>query len=251
MSNQQPTLTIQGFTPYAQIPKWILRSGGELSHGAVRLYGVLMTYADNETKTAFPARDKLGDDLGVKEWSISKYIKELEAFGAITVLRRRNQKTGNFYANQYTLIFSEPSVENPTRPDVQDHTVTTPTSLTRSTSYVTSEETSDNEFHAHTECEAPKNHPLPVNHYIETKKLLTHVGQAIQETGSFHSDEAQEAWDTFTDTLVACTEHLSYQHALADLLLNGKWTVTADVADDYRAGKEMTTMLNTARKQDG
>lgn len=120
MEDDTSTLTIEGFTPYAQIPRWVLRAGDRLSHGAVRLYGVIMTYADNSSRAAFPGREKLAGDLGVKSRSVSTYIKELETFGAIRVTRRRNKRTGNFYANHYVLVFSDPGAEDCTPRDAQD-----------------------------------------------------------------------------------------------------------------------------------
>lgn len=129
------TLTIQGFTPYAQVPRWVLRAGDKLSNGAVRLYGVIMSYADNSDHAAFPSRETLSKDLGVKEWSISKYIKELENYGALIVDRRRNKRTGNFYANHYTLVFEDPCVKKQTPPDVPEHPITKPTILTTLTSF--------------------------------------------------------------------------------------------------------------------
>ena len=254
MTENTSTLQIRGITRFSMTPRWIARAGKALSPNAKALYTIIMSYADNDTRTAFPGHELLAKDLGVSVSTVHRAMKELEAFGAITVLRRRNQKTGNFYSNQYTLIFDEPQTPSVTSENGGMSPVTEEvdsTSLTRPSSYFTSEVSSDCEFHAHAPREALKKDPLPVNHYIETKRLLIRVGQAIQETGSFNSYEAQTAWDVFAGTLVAYTEHLDYHHALADLLLNGKWTVTADVADGYRAGKEITTMLNTARTQDG
>ena len=254
MNNNTSTLQIRGITRFSMTPRWIARAGKALSPNAKALYTIIMSYADNETRTAFPGQALLAQDLGVSVSTVHRAMKELEAFGALIVERRRNKRTGNFYANRYFIVFDEPSSPSVTSENGGPSPVTEEvdsTSLPRPTSYSTSEETSDHKFHAHTPCEAPKKHPLPANSYIETKKLLTHVGQAIQATGSFNSQEAQEAWDTFTDTLIACTENLTYHHMLADLLLNVKWTVTADVADDYHAGTEITTMLNTARKRDG
>lgn len=138
---QESTLSIQGFTTYAQVPAWIIRSGKNLSHGARSVYSCIMTYADNSTKTAFPSRSRLAEDLGCTEKSISRYIKELENYGALLVTRRRNKRTGNFYANDYTLVFDEPRDKKGTRPEdkkdappkVENVPITTLTSLTRST----------------------------------------------------------------------------------------------------------------------
>lgn len=253
MDNNTSTLQIRGITRFSMTPRWVARAGKALSPNAKALYTIIMSYADNETRTAFPGQALLAQDLGVSVSTVHRAMKELEAFGAIIVERRRNKRTGNFYANRYFIVFDEPQTPSVTSENGGQSPVTEEldsTSLTRPSSHFTSEETSDCEFHAHAPREAPKKDPLPVNHYIEVKRLLIRVGRAIQETGSFNSYEAQTAWDVFAGTLVAYTEHLDYHYTLADLLLNGKWTVTADVSDDYRAGKEITTMLNTARKQD-
>lgn len=249
-STNNSTLTVQGFTPYAQVPRWILRAGDGLSHGAVRLYGVIMTYADNNTRAAFPGRDKLGENLGVKEWSVSKYIKELEKYGALKVDRRRNKKTGNFYSNHYTLMFEDPRVQKPTPPAVQDHTVSTPTSLTTPTMNSTVEQSSTDTFHDGSSISRMKdqadNH-LSVGTYFYLRGLLQKVGESILETGSFYDDQTQRHWDFFELSLEEFTEHLPYGDIIVDLTQNGKWTVTRKVADKYEAGKELTTLLNTAK----
>lgn len=133
MDNDTSTLTLEGFTPYAQVPRWVLRSGKHLSVGARALYGVIMTYASNDARTAFPARETLAGDLGVSVRTVVTYIKELESFGALKVERRRNKKTGNFYANRYTLIFTDPRAAECTRRDAADCTTTTPTTPTTPT----------------------------------------------------------------------------------------------------------------------
>lgn len=138
------TLEVEGFTPYAQIPQWVLRSGGKIPAGAVHLYGVIMTYADNTTRAAFPSRERLAADMGVSVSTVGRFIKALEDSGAITVQRRRNARTGNFYANHYVLRFtqpaaqeqtcrSEPEVTSDPRREVTSDTRTRPTILTTPT----------------------------------------------------------------------------------------------------------------------
>lgn len=134
-SISESTLTVQGLTPYAQIPRWILRAGDNLSHGAVRLYGVIMTYADNDTRTAFPGRERLAEDMGIKPRTITTYVKELEAYGALIVDRRRNKRTGNYYANHYTLVFDHPGANNSTRQSAEICSISKPTTLTTPTSF--------------------------------------------------------------------------------------------------------------------
>ena len=253
---------------FSQIPHWVTEA--PISDGAYRLYGVLRKYAHYQTRDAYPSRATLARDVRKSDRSVDGYIKELCAIGALKVFRRKRKGTKENYTNLYHVITANPRADDELSADAPEadweivQEVAKPaslggevsfaendTQLNTPSSYFTSEVSSDCEFHAHAPREALKKDPLPVNHYIETKRLLIRVGQAIQETGSFNSYEAQTAWDVFAGTLVAYTEHLDYHYTLADLLLNGKWTVTADVADGYRAGKEITTMLNTARTQDG
>lgn len=134
MDDSTSTLTIDGFTPYAQIPRWVLRSEGALSGNAVHLYGILMSYADNHTKVAFPSRQTLAEDMGRSIDTVKRAIKELEDFGAITVTRRRNKRTGNFYANHYVLAFTDPRGTGAPRREGTDAPVTTPTTPTTPTS---------------------------------------------------------------------------------------------------------------------
>ena len=127
------TLEVEGFTPYAQVPVWILRKP-DLSLGAKALYGALMSYADNRTKLAFPGQERVAADLGCTVRTVYKYMKELEESGILSVERRRNKRTGNFYANSYVLRFADPS-ERTFRPSVeQAFRVTRPTDLTTPTS---------------------------------------------------------------------------------------------------------------------
>ena len=114
MGNDTRTATgyTEGFTPYAQVPKWVLRDP-ELSHGAVRLYGVIMSYADNATRFAFPSRETLAANMGVSVRSIGNYISELENRKMVKVDHRRNKRTGNYYSNSYTLVFQDPTQDSP------------------------------------------------------------------------------------------------------------------------------------------
>ena len=112
--NDTPTFEVVGLVRFAQVPKWIVRHP-HLSVGAKALYADIMTYADNETRAAFPSRERLASDLNVSVSTIGRYVKELEAADVVTVTRRRNKRTGNFYANHYRLRWSEPEVTSDTR----------------------------------------------------------------------------------------------------------------------------------------
>ena len=141
----QDTLTVEGFTPFAQVPRWLARHD-TLSPAAKALYLVIMTYASNENRTAFPSRDTLAKDLNSSVKSVGKYIGELEAAGAMIVTRRRNRRTGNFYANHYRLQFQEPTIDhlcrsepeenNDPRPEEENNPITILTNKTINTSSI-------------------------------------------------------------------------------------------------------------------
>lgn len=91
---------------FAIIPHWIIFSS--ISDGALRLYAVLTKYADNESRQAFPSRATLAKDIKKSPDSVDRYIKELEALGALKVQRRKKGGSKENYANLYTLITSNP-----------------------------------------------------------------------------------------------------------------------------------------------
>lgn len=248
--NTESTLTVQGFTAYARTPVWILRAGKNLSLGARALYGAIMAYADNDTHVAFPGRELLAEDLGSNVRSITRFVKELEDFGALQVTRRRNKRTGNFYANHYVLIFQDPSAESGTRRDDEFVPVSRPTSLTRPTDHVTSKTSFDREethFTSETSFGSHDDDHLPKETYKFLRDKLQRVGLSIEQSGDFYHEDTQDLWEDFELSLEEVTEHLPYEWAISDLTQNGKWTVNAKVADQYEAGKELTTLLNTAR----
>lgn len=235
-------MAIEGFTPYAQVPRWILRAGGKLSHGAVRLYGTIMTYADNSTKAAFPGRHRLAEDMGSNLRSVSRFIKELEDFHALKVVRRRNKRTGNFYANHYVLVFTEPGAEYGTRRDAVNDPITTPTILNIDSPPFTSDK-SDATFTP--EQSSRTNNPgnLSEDQRRVLRKKLQRVGELISQGHKFYDDRTQDAWWNFTEAL---EDHLPNYADIADNVDNGKWTVGAKVADPYQAGIELNKIINSS-----
>lgn len=138
MEDDTSTFVVRSRTKFSQVPHWIIRAGKDLSQGARSLYADIMTYADNDKRSAFPGQQVLADDLGVSVRSVRTYMNELEAFGALEVERRRNKRTGNFYANRYVLVFDDPrphpSEAHCRRPAEPDCRRTTPTNSTTPTS---------------------------------------------------------------------------------------------------------------------
>lgn len=115
MDDSTSTLSVKSGTKFAMTPRWVARAGKALSPNAKALYTVIMTYADNNSRSAFPGQERLGADLGVSVSTVHRAMKELEAFGALEVERRRKPGTGNFYPNRYTLVFDEPQTSDDDR----------------------------------------------------------------------------------------------------------------------------------------
>lgn len=182
------TLSLSGFTPYAQVPVWIVRAGDTLSANARCVYSIIMSYADNTTKAAFPSRETLAADLGTSVATIKRATKELEEYGALIVERRRNKRTGNFYANHYTLVFNQPEspwVTGDPRREVTSDPITTPTTTTTPTALPP-------------RTSGPSRSSLRSPSTSGGRSALLAMTRAIA-TATPASDEQDEAADTFLD----------------------------------------------------
>jgi hypothetical protein len=91
------TLTAQ--LRFSIIPEWILDAA--ISDKAVRLYGVLARYADNETHRAYPSRETLAKRMGCHAKSVDRAAAELIRIGAVTKKQRHNSSL------VYTLMASK------------------------------------------------------------------------------------------------------------------------------------------------
>lgn len=96
----------------AAVPAWILYADkAGLSHGAVRLYGVLASYANGNGK-AWPSRRTLARRIGVaKTETVDRLLRELEQAGALQIEsgRRRGR------ANRYLVVTSTADGARPRR----------------------------------------------------------------------------------------------------------------------------------------
>jgi len=88
----------EGFT---MIPNVVIRNPA-LSHGAFRLYSVLLSYAWQDG-FCFPGQERLAADMGIRLRMVYQYTKELEAADLIHV-RRRPLHQGVNKSNVYTFL---------------------------------------------------------------------------------------------------------------------------------------------------
>ena len=246
--NHNATFEVVGAVRFAQVPKWVIRHP-RLSVGAKALYADIMTYADNGTRSAFPSRERMASDLNVSVSTIGRYIKELESADVIAVSRRRNKRTGNFYANHYRLAWSEPQVTSDTRREFTSDTVTKPTVLTTPTS----PDASDLPIAAV--------HPLPPIDTIgahsvqeqlgiskESKDKLIDRAIYLYSEGINYWDD--DVWDDFADEIEAVTGA-----EVGDLIANKRFDERlaevieqhSDRGPRYGASAWLGTLINTSQ----
>ncbi len=84
------------------IPEWVLDA--DISDKAVRLYGVLRSYADHRTGVAFPSRRTLAGRLRIADVKgVDRALAELEDIGAVEVQRATNAPGQTRTSNRYCL----------------------------------------------------------------------------------------------------------------------------------------------------
>lgn len=88
-------------SPFAAIPTQML-ADPSLSDKAIRLYGVLKTYSNNDGWGAFPGRERLAERMGCSVASVKRAIAELEHAHWLFVERSRNEG-GNWTSNRYVI----------------------------------------------------------------------------------------------------------------------------------------------------
>jgi len=94
--------------PFTIIPEWLLDA--EVSDGAVRLYGILGRYADEEGRS-FPSRGLLAQRMRTTTKSVDRRVQELVQVGALVVEHRlADSPSGNQFhrSNIYWLKRADP-----------------------------------------------------------------------------------------------------------------------------------------------
>jgi hypothetical protein len=79
---------LERFT-FSIIPEWVL-DHEKLSHGAVRLYGILARYSD-EDGISWPSRSTLARRLRCTPITIDRWAAELVRAEALTITRRKSK----------------------------------------------------------------------------------------------------------------------------------------------------------------
>ncbi|MCZ7526607.1 MAG: helix-turn-helix domain-containing protein [Acidimicrobiia bacterium] len=106
-SRQREPIRSAGPRRYAQIPASLL--AGDVSDRAIRVYGLLATYADRDG-ICWPSRERLAQGARCSTDSIDRALRDLETAGMIERVRR-----GRRLANRYRLLVTDESDSAPVR----------------------------------------------------------------------------------------------------------------------------------------
>ena len=89
-----------GYT-FSIIPEWVL-DHERLSHGAVRLYGVLARYSDPDG-VSWPSRTTLANRLRCTTVTIDRWAGELVEVEALTITRRKGKSEKHNLTNLWKI----------------------------------------------------------------------------------------------------------------------------------------------------
>lgn len=128
----------------------------------------------------------------------------------------------------------------------QDHSTVDPSESTEISFHETPFHEQSSTAHEKSSAKQHDDH-LSKDSWNYLKRLLQLTGEAVRDTEDFYSPVSQDRWADFEVALEEHTMDLPYADMVLDLVLNGKWTVNARVADWYAAGAELNTLFNTAR----
>ncbi len=101
MPNLDSTAPSENSHTFSIIPEWVL-DHKELSHGAVRLYGILARYSDKKG-VSWPSRTTLANRLRCTTMTIDRWATELVKAEALTVTRRKGKSEKHNLTNLWTI----------------------------------------------------------------------------------------------------------------------------------------------------
>lgn len=103
-------MKVQADQYFAIIPEWVLYA--DVSPAAIRVYGTLNRYANDNTGKCHPSRATIAKKCHINVKTVDRAIQELIALGAVVVEHRKVDGTDEWASNEYTVIMSPPGVKN-------------------------------------------------------------------------------------------------------------------------------------------
>ena|SRR5579859_4474515 len=98
-------IIVEGFDPisaggFTQIPNFILKNP-DLSSNAKVAYSLLLSYAWFNDRV-FPGQERMAEDMGMSQQSVSRAVLEIQKVGYLEI-RRRGQGLTNLYILRHTV----------------------------------------------------------------------------------------------------------------------------------------------------
>jgi len=102
---ERQNIILQGFDPvsaggFTQVPNFILKNA-DLSSNAKVAYTLLLSYAWHNDRV-FPGQERMAEDMGLSQQSVSRAILELQEIGYLEIQRRGLGLT-NVYVLHHTV----------------------------------------------------------------------------------------------------------------------------------------------------
>src|SRR5687768_16318460 len=88
---QIQNIVLEGFDPisaggFTQVPNFILKNA-DLSSNAKVAYSLLLSYAWTNNRV-FPGQERMAEDMGTSQPTVTRAIAELEKIGYLEIMRR-------------------------------------------------------------------------------------------------------------------------------------------------------------------
>ncbi len=98
-------IVLEGFDPlsaggFTQVPNFILKNA-DLSSNAKVAYSLLLSYAWFNNRV-FPGQERMSEDMGMSQQSVSRAVLELQKIGYLEI-RRRGLGLTNLYILHHTV----------------------------------------------------------------------------------------------------------------------------------------------------
>ncbi|MBZ0280279.1 MAG: helix-turn-helix domain-containing protein [Anaerolineae bacterium] len=98
-------IILEGFDPvssggFTQVPNFILNNN-KLTSNAKVVYAKLLSYAWHNDRV-FPGQERMAEDIGISQQTVSRAIIELETIGYLEI-QRRGQGLTNRYVLRHTV----------------------------------------------------------------------------------------------------------------------------------------------------
>lgn len=258
---------------YTVIPNGLLPEG-KVSARAWGLYAYLLSRPPGwEVRTS-----QLGTVFSEGRDAIYTALKQLVSAGLMSLESYRNEE--GLPRKRYVLIdpeqvlkspnpdFQDTDYQGPEKPGVtttnltspelrQERDLVTPDASARQKNPFTSDESDDQKETFTTgqgqPATKPKANPNPgnltPNQRANLRQAMQHTAEKMKrEKRSFWDDEVQELWWVFIG-LVEDYFPDEYESQFADLLENGKWSISTKEASPLQAGVQLNKLINTALSQ--